>query len=166
MVLIGLGANLPSSVGEPEVTLRVALKRLAEKNVEVISVSTFHRTSAWPDPSDPPYTNAVALIATELSPDKLMALLHFIETELGRHRSPPSKGEVAGPSEKNGPRSLDLDLLDYEGIIQQGPPVLPHPRMTERNFVLVPLAEIAPDWRDPVSGKTVMELMIGLPPVG
>lgn len=107
---------------------------------------------------DPPYVNAVALIGTVLSPEALLALLHSIETEFGRDRS-------TGRAKDNAPRPLDLDLLDYNGVIQQGPPALPHPRMIERNFVLVPLADVAPDWRDPVSGRKVSELMASLPPL-
>jgi len=78
-------------------------------------------------------------------------LLHGVETALGRLRSAP-----------NAPRTLDLDLLDYEGRIMAGEVVLPHPRMAERSFVLVPLAEIVPDWRHPVTGLGVGELLAGL----
>ncbi len=64
----------------------------------------------------------------------------------------------------NAPRSLDLDLLDYNGLVVSGPPRLPHPRMEHRGFVLVPLAEVAPDWRHPVSGRTAKEMMADLKP--
>lgn len=166
MILIGLGANLPSSAGEPEVTLRVALRRLMDLGIQVSAVSSFYRTTAWPDPADPPYVNAVARIETDLLPDKLLALLHSIEMEFGRHRSIPARGEIAGPSQPNAPRTLDLDLLDYNEVIQQGPPILPHPQMTARNFVMVPLCEIAPGWNDPITGKGAMEIMAGLPALG
>jgi 2-amino-4-hydroxy-6-hydroxymethyldihydropteridine diphosphokinase len=70
-------------------------------------------------------------------------------------------GRIRG--ERNAARTLDLDLLDYHGIAQPGPPTLPHPRMAERAFVLVPLAEVAPDWRHPVLQLSVRELIGGLP---
>ena len=89
---------------------------------------------------------------TQLAPDALMATLHAIEQRFGRVRG-----------ERNAPRTLDLDILDYEGRVEAGPPVLPHPRLDERAFVLVPLADIAPAWRHPVSGKSVAELIDALP---
>jgi len=91
-------------------------------------------------------------VRTELSPAALMATLHDIEKSFGRKRSAP-----------NAPRSLDLDLIDYDGRVEVGPPVLPHPRMATRAFVLVPLANVAPGWRHPVSSKTVEELIAALP---
>ena len=148
MILIALGANLPSMAGAPAETLRAALARLGGEGVTVRAVSSFYNTKAWPDPTDPPFVNAVAAVATGLPPDALLAALHRVEAAFGRSRSV-----------KNAPRSLDLDLLDYDGRIEAGPPILPHPRIGERDFVLRPLAEIAPDWRHPVSGLTAGELL-------
>ncbi|HEY5348049.1 MAG TPA: 2-amino-4-hydroxy-6-hydroxymethyldihydropteridine diphosphokinase, partial [Rhizomicrobium sp.] len=120
MILIALGANIASPAGSPAETLRAALARLEEEGVNVVKVSSFYQTPAWPDPADPVFTNAVAMLATELPPAALLALLHRTETQFGRERSA-----------KNAPRSLDLDLLDYDGRIEAGPPVLPHPRIAE-----------------------------------
>jgi len=152
MIVVALGANLDSSAGPPRETLLAALDMLEEKNVRICALSPFYRTPAWPDASDPRYVNAVATVATELAPGALMTLLEGVETHFGRKRST-----------KNAPRTLDLDLIDYDGRVERGPPILPHPRMAERAFVLVPLADIAPGWRHPVSGETAQALIRALP---
>ena len=150
-ILIALGANLAGPSGPPLSTLREALAVLEKQGVSMLRVSAFYETRAWPNPSEPPFVNAVAKVRTDLQPVALLALLHQVETQLGRTRSAP-----------NAARALDLDLLDYEGRVEEGPPVLPHPRIAERRFVLEPLAEIAPDWRHPVSGRSAEDLLAGL----
>jgi len=90
-----------------------------------------------------------------LSPAALLNALHAVETEFGRNRGAP-----------NAPRTLDLDLLDYDERVEEGPPQLPHPRMETRAFVLIPLRDVAPDWRHPVSGRPLSELIAALPPSG
>ncbi len=98
------------------------------------------------------FVNAVASVETTLKPQSLMTALHTIETYFGRVRT-----------RSNGPRTLDLDLLDYDGRVEEGWPVLPHPRIRERAFVLVPLADVAPDWRHPLTGHLLEELLEALP---
>ena len=151
MILIALGANLPSPVGPPEATLRAALDMLAQRGAIPENVSGFYRTPAWPDAADPTFVNAVSSLTTQLPPTELLELLHEVETRFGRKRSA-----------KNAPRTLDLDLLDYAGMVQTGPPMLPHPRLEARPFVLVPLRDIASDWRHPVSGRGLDTLIAGL----
>jgi 2-amino-4-hydroxy-6-hydroxymethyldihydropteridine diphosphokinase len=148
MILIALGANLASHAGPPGATLAAALASLQKRNVEIRAVSSFYRTAAWPNRNDPPFINAVAELGTGLQPAALMGILHDVETDFGRRRSAP-----------NAPRPLDIDLIDYEGRVEAGPPILPHPRLAGRNFVLVPLQEIAPGWRHPVSGRTAADLL-------
>ena len=153
MIVIALGSNLSSQAGGPQETLAAAIARLTYNDATVRKVSRYFKSAAWPDPNDPPFTNAVAIIETARDPAALMTLLHETEAAFGRVRGP-----------RNAPRTLDLDLIDYDGRVEKGPPVLPHPRLADRAFVLVPLADIAPDWRHPESGQSIAELIAVLPP--
>lgn len=155
MILLGLGANLPSARhGPPRETLLAALAALEAEGVRVVARSRWYDSAAWPDPSQPRYWNAVVAVETALDPVALLACLHRVEEVFGRVRGV-----------RNAPRTVDLDLLDYDGQVRNGPeaPVLPHPRMAERAFVLLPLREIAPDWRHPVTGSIVDALISALP---
>ena len=152
-ILIALGANLPSPAGPPAQTLKAALAALRAAGVEILRLSSFYETAAWPDPGDPPFTNAVAAISTALQPFALLTLLHEVETGFGRIRS-----------RKNAPRTLDLDLLDYDGLIRDEAELrLPHPAIARRRFVLQPLADVAPGWRHPVTGMGIADLLAALP---
>jgi 2-amino-4-hydroxy-6-hydroxymethyldihydropteridine diphosphokinase len=147
-VAIALGSNL----GDREQNLHDAIAALTPI-VQNLRTSTFHDTApvgvAGPQPR---YLNAVIVGETTLSANALLERLLQIEASLGRVRPFP-----------NAPRTLDLDLILYDASIQNAPELtLPHPRFRERRFVLAPLAEIAPDWRDPVSGKNVEELLRAL----
>lgn len=152
MILIALGANIPSKAGLPSLTLACALGTMAAHTIRVRKVSGFYQTPAWPEPADPPFVNAVARVDSPLGPADLLAALHAIEAEFGRERGVP-----------NAPRTLDLDLIDYDGRVEGGPPILPHPRAATRAFVLVPLKDVAPDWRHPQSRKSIAELLQAIP---
>lgn len=154
MILIALGANLPSPAGGPQQTLEAALKRLEASGVRIIARSSWYRTAPVPASDQPWFVNGVAQVETTLAPDALLALLRRTEQEFGRQRSAP-----------NAARTLDLDIIDYDGNIENTPKLtLPHPRMQDRAFVLLPLAEIVPGWRHPILGKTVESLISALPP--
>lgn len=154
MILIGLGANLPSAAGGPRETLEAALRRLEQSGVRVVARSRWYRTAPVPVSDQPWFVNGVARVETCLDPPALLGLLRRIEREFGRERTV-----------RNAARTLDLDIIDYDGKSENAPDlVLPHPRMQERGFVLLPLAEIAPGWRHPTLDKTVENLISDLPP--
>lgn len=152
-VLIALGANLPSRAGPPAVTLTSALSDIVARAGNVLICSGIHESPAWPDPSDPPFVNLVALIETLHAPDALLAIFKSLEKSFGRRESV-----------RNAPRPLDIDILDYDGRVYESANLnVPHPRLSERAFVLVPLTEILPGWVHPVSGLTAEALLRGLP---
>ncbi len=154
MILIALGSNLPSSFGTPRQTCEAALSSLGEYGVFACAVSQWYRTAPVPRSDDPWYVNGVAHVETILSPSELLQVLLKVESKFGRHRSVT-----------NAPRTLDLDLLAYDDVVLSEPELtLPHPRMGERAFVLLPLADIAPCWRNPVNGVDVQTLIGRLAP--
>jgi 2-amino-4-hydroxy-6-hydroxymethyldihydropteridine diphosphokinase len=155
-IFIGLGANLSSPRhGSPQETLTAALDRLAAPGLRVAARSPWYRSAPVPVSDQPWFVNGVARVETELLPAALLAVLHRIETEFGRVRS------VA-----NAARIIDLDLIAYGDLVSAagGVPVLPHPRMAGRAFVLLPLRDIAPGWRHPATGQSLAALIAALPP--
>lgn len=152
-VIVALGSNLPGAYGASEALLEAALSRLADMGMPVIARSRWWRSSAWPDPSGPPFLNGVALVETAMAPEAVLEALLALERAFGRERG-----------EANAPRTLDLDLITYGRLVRHGPElVLPHPRAHRRLFVVGPLAEVAPGWRHPVSGRMAAELAAEAP---
>lgn len=151
IAVVGLGANL----GDAVCTVRRALLALASlPDTRLCARSALYRTPPWGPVPQPPYVNAVALLVTALAPRALWRALLAIEQAFGRIRQGP----------RYGPRTLDLDLLLHgqRQVSEQGL-MVPHPRLRERGFVLVPLAEIAPRLSIPGAG-TVAEALLALSP--
>lgn len=158
MILVAIGANLPGPHGEhPLASCRAAAEALRSlPGLRVQAVSSWYATAPQPPSGQPDYINGVARLEGEADPAWLLARLHAIEAMAGRQRG-----------ERNAPRTLDLDLIDRHGLLRDAPaPVLPHPRAHERAFVLVPLADVAPEWVHPRLGRTVGSLIAELPPQG
>ncbi|MCA3560650.1 MAG: 2-amino-4-hydroxy-6-hydroxymethyldihydropteridine diphosphokinase [Aestuariivirga sp.] len=149
MILVALGANSDGPWGTPRAAVEKALRHLDQGGVTLRRASRLLVTAPFGVTGQPDFVNAVAEVETALSPEDLLARLHAIEREAGRVRTL-----------RWGPRTLDLDLLDYRGLVRtERPPVLPHPGIAERIFVLAPIAEIAPRWRHPVMHLTASEML-------
>lgn len=154
MILIAVGSNLSGPAGPPLAQCEAALERFVDRGIAIVARSRWYETAPVPPSDQPWFVNGVVAVRTSDEPAGLLAALHDIERSLGRTRTVP-----------NAARTIDLDLLDYDGLVREGPepPLLPHPRMHERVFVLRPLLDVAPRWRHPVSGRTGAELLAALP---
>jgi 2-amino-4-hydroxy-6-hydroxymethyldihydropteridine diphosphokinase len=142
---IAFGSNLGDSLALLESSLKI-LKQ--SPGIDLHKASSFYKTKAI-GPPQPDYVNRCALLEVQQKPEELLALLQAVELQFGRVRT-----------EHWGPRTLDLDLLLYDDLVLNTPNLqIPHPRMNERAFVLVPLAEIAPDWIEPICGQAIAQLV-------
>lgn len=155
MIIVALGANLPSRFGTPAQTLYAALKAMAEKGVWPVQISRVWKTAPVPfDAAQPWYYNAVAAVQTSKSAHDLLMTLLQIEEDFGRVRG-----------ERNAPRLLDLDLIAYGNDIVSDEPdlIVPHPRMENRAFVLMPMGDILEEWIHPESGRRLTDMMAAIP---
>ncbi len=158
-ILIGLGANLPGpDHRSPRETLEAALDAFPEHGLRVVRRSRWFKSSPVPPSDQPWFVNGVAVIETELNPQETLARLLAVETAFGRQRG-----------ERWAARTLDLDLVAYgsrlidEPATERHPAVqVPHPRLADRRFVLLPIKDVAPDWRHPATGIGIDALIEGL----
>jgi 2-amino-4-hydroxy-6-hydroxymethyldihydropteridine diphosphokinase len=147
-VYIGIGSNL----GNREENCARTIRLLIEHGITVTKRSSMIETEPWGVREQPKFINMAIGIETDLEPEGLLRLLKKVELEVGRL-----------PTSRWGPRIIDLDILLYDDLIMETPDlVIPHPGMSEREFVLKPLAEIAPDKMHPVLGKSIKNLLMEL----
>ena len=172
-VVFAFGGNLASPSGSVVETIEAALTLLLENDVELVRKSGFFETPCFPAGAGPDYINMVAVVVTSRYPEDLLARLHEVEAQFGRARDARWVG-----------RTLDIDILSYENRVipdlgtyrhwvdlpletqmRNAPKelILPHPRIQDRGFVLIPLCDVWPDWVHPVSGKTAQMLCDALP---
>ncbi|MEO1604242.1 MAG: 2-amino-4-hydroxy-6-hydroxymethyldihydropteridine diphosphokinase [Pseudomonadota bacterium] len=172
--LVAVGSNMQSAVGDPTETLKYSINMLGRLEWVIRAVSPFYRTKAFPEGSGPDFVNAAIRAEVSGTPQQLIEQLHQIETDVGRDRI-----------KRWSARTLDMDLLALGDVVLPDPVtqrswmkmpleeqmtkapdtlILPHPRLQERAFVLVPLNDVAPGWAHPVLGKTVAEMLDRLNP--
>ncbi len=153
IVFLSLGSN----VGDRRSNLESACREL-ERYLDGLRRSPIYETEPQEVTDQPSFLNMVVEGRVDLNPQELLATTHSIEVKLGRNR--------AGERQK-GPRTLDIDILLYDDVVRTGtPPLLPHPRMDRRQFVLIPLLALAPDISDPRTGERYAEISRRLPPQG
>lgn len=147
---LGLGSNL----GDRQDNLNKAIDFLSQR-LKVIKVSSVYDTEPVDNVDQPRFLNLVCQVSTTLKPEMLLTVAKAIESKMGRL-----------PKSHNKPRPIDIDILFYDDLVMETPDLtVPHPRVTERGFVLIPLSEIAPDLVHPVTKKSVREIFKELGPV-
>lgn len=154
-IIVGVGGNLPTAeYGPPRALCGAALHALtAGGGVRIAGRSRWYETAPVPVSDQPWFVNGAVAVETDLSPAALLARLLDTETCFGRRRSVP-----------NAARTIDLDLLVYGDQVLTGDPEVPHPRLHGRAFALLPIRDLAPDWRHPVLGGTADSFIRDLPP--
>jgi len=149
MILLGLGSNLPSSFGDRFQNIDLAISYLESKKVKLVKKSSYYETLSYPNKNNPKFINVVIEVTTLLKPTDLASILIFIEEKLERKRN-----------HKNDPRTCDIDIIDFNNKktifkYKNLEFIVPHDKLSLRNFVLLPLKEIKPNWIHPVTKDTI-----------
>ena len=149
MIFLGLGSNLSSSFGDRFENISLAISYIEGYGIKIIKKSNFYETLSYPNQKNPKFINIVILVKTHLPPVDLMSVLIFIEEKLERKRA-----------KKNDPRTCDIDIIDYNSQIvdfkyKNLNLTLPHEKLVSRNFVLIPLHEILPEWQHPETKDSI-----------
>ena len=149
MIILGLGSNLHSSFGDKCKNIELAISYLKSYKIKVLNISSFYETPSYPNNKNPRFINVVIEIYTNLTPINLVPVLILIEEKLERKRN-----------HKNDPRTCDIDIIDYNGQIinfkyKNLDFIVPHEKLIYRNFVLIPLKEILPNWRHPKTKESI-----------
>ena len=149
MIILGLGSNLSSSFGDRFNNINLAMAYLVSYDIKILKKSSFYETLSYPNQKNPKFINIVILVKTHLSPVDLMSVLIFIEEKLERKRA-----------KKNDPRTCDIDIIDYNSQsvdfkYKNLNLTIPHEKLVYRNFVLIPLHEILPEWQHPETKDSI-----------
>ena len=153
MVLLGIGSNLKSNFGNRFMNIDIAISYLEQYEIKLLKKSSYYESLSYPDPTKPKFINVVIEVSTSLPPEDLASVLIYIEEKLERKRS-----------QKNEPRTCDIDIIDYEGKnikfrYKNLDFTVPHEKLDCRNFVLIPLQEILPNWIHPKSKEKISTLL-------
>ena len=146
-IYIGIGSNL----GNRRKNIELAKFKLIQKNIRIQKSSNIYESLSWPNPNNPKFLNVILEISSNLSPSKLIDVCKEIEISLGRKKR-----------SKNAPRECDIDIIDYYNQKINNKIILPHPRMHERNFVLLPLYELNKVWTHPILKQPIKKLILSL----
>ena len=148
---LAIGSNL----GNKMINIEITKFELEKYNIKILKSSSSYISESWPDHSMPSYINVIIKIRTNLKPLELLIICNLIELKLGRKRL-----------KKNSPRTCDIDIIDYDNLVlgkKNSKLILPHPRMSERNFVLLPLFEVDKSWKHPKLKINIVNLINSLP---
>ena len=149
MILIAIGSNISGPWGTPQQSVQRALQALDSDGIKLVKASRLLLTAPFGKPNQPPFVNAVAQVTTHLPPLALLQKLHEIERKAGRCRTT-----------RWGPRTLDLDIVDYHGLVRpSGKLVLPHPGIAKRVFVVKPVSELSAKWRHPKTRLSALDML-------
>jgi 2-amino-4-hydroxy-6-hydroxymethyldihydropteridine diphosphokinase len=146
-IYLGVGSNL----GDKKRNIELTKFRLIENNIKILQSSNYYESLSWPNPQHPKFLNIVLRVLSNLSSFRLIKKCKEIEVSLGRKKSA-----------KNSPRVCDIDIIDYKNQQLEGDLILPHPRMYQRNFVLLPLFELDKNWVHPKSKLHIKKLIFSL----
>ena len=147
MIYLGIGSNL----GNRRLNIEQAKFKIIENNIKILQSSNYYESLSWPNKKNPKFLNIVLKISTDLKPSKLLKIFQNIEKSLGRKNAP-----------RNSPRICDIDIVDYKNIQINKEIILPHPRLHQRNFVLLPLYELDKRWKHPVLKNDIKTLILSL----
>jgi 2-amino-4-hydroxy-6-hydroxymethyldihydropteridine diphosphokinase len=156
MILLSLGSNLPSKFGDSKNTILKCYEFFNNNDIKILKKSSFYETFAIPNKSDPKFVNSVISIETRFSPEELIKYILKVEEKFDRKRE-----------QINAPRTCDIDIVDFNSEIinifnKNISLEIPHPRLEQRSFVLYPIREIDKNWKSPLSGKKIDQLIENL----